>query len=88
VHTSRILLGLFIFCWCILKLRCTSKHFNPINRIIFSEAVIFLLTTDRYYANINHNTTSPVTIEKGLPNEFLTTSYRLPTDFPVFTSFA
>ena len=30
VHTSRILLGLVIFCWCILKLRCTSKHFNPI----------------------------------------------------------
>jgi hypothetical protein len=28
-HTSRILL-VCVFCWCILKLRCTSKHIGPL----------------------------------------------------------
>ena len=33
-------------------------------------------------------TTSPVTTEKGLPGDFLETSWGLPGDFAIFTSFA
>ncbi len=35
-----------------------------------------------------NTTTSRVTIEKKIPSYFLTTSYRLPNDFPDFASFA
>jgi hypothetical protein len=41
------------------------------------------LCTETYHCN----TTSPVTIETGLPGDFLAT-WQLPGDFPDFTSFA
>jgi hypothetical protein len=45
-----------------------------------SEGVVFFLS---YFC---HTTTSPVTVGTELTSYFLTTSYRLPTDFPDFTT--